>query len=71
MSFTMAKGMVAQVAGKHYPAPMTSVVTIEEAARLPRDAALDIERKHFIKLANLPRHKRWLVFSSMINTSKV
>lgn len=30
---------------------MTSVVTIEEAARLPRDAALDIERKHFIKLA--------------------
>ncbi|EGR2431029.1 fatty acid oxidation complex subunit alpha FadB [Vibrio cholerae] len=51
MSFTMAKGMVAQVAGKHYPAPMTSVVTIEEAARLPRDAALDIERKHFIKLA--------------------
>ncbi len=51
MSFTMAKGMVAQVAGKHYPAPMPSVVTIEEAARLPRDAALDIERKHFIKLA--------------------
>lgn len=51
MSFTMAKGMVAQVAGKHYPAPMTAVVAIEEAARLSRDAALDIERKHFIKLA--------------------
>ncbi len=45
------KGMVAQVAGKHYPAPMTSVVTIEEAAHLPRDAALDFERKHFNKLA--------------------
>ncbi|EEY39797.1 fatty oxidation complex alpha subunit FadJ [Vibrio mimicus MB451] len=51
MSFTMAKGVVAQVAGKHYPAPMTAVVAIEEAARLSRDAALDIERKHFIKLA--------------------
>ncbi|EEZ00886.1 fatty oxidation complex alpha subunit FadB [Vibrio sp. RC586] len=51
MSFTIAKGVVAQVAGKHYPAPMTAVVAIEEAARLSRDAALDIERKHFIKLA--------------------
>lgn len=51
MSFTMAKGVVDQVAGKHYPAPMTAVVAIEEAARLSRDAALDIERKHFIKLA--------------------
>ncbi|EKO3387634.1 fatty acid oxidation complex subunit alpha FadB [Vibrio fluvialis] len=51
MSFTMAKGMVAQLAGPHYPAPMTSVVTIEEAARCARDEALAIERKHFIKLA--------------------
>ncbi|WP_114827030.1 fatty acid oxidation complex subunit alpha FadB [Vibrio cholerae] len=51
MSFTMAKGVVAQVAGKHYPAPMTAVVAIEEAACLSRDTALDIERKHFIKLA--------------------
>ncbi|SUG58179.1 Enoyl-CoA hydratase [Salmonella enterica subsp. diarizonae] len=25
MSFTIAKGMVAQTAGKHYPAPMTAV----------------------------------------------
>ncbi|WP_217543512.1 fatty acid oxidation complex subunit alpha FadB [Vibrio metschnikovii] len=51
MSFTMAKGVVAQVAGKHYPAPMTAVVTIEQAARSSRDEALDIERQHFIKLA--------------------
>ncbi|MEF1226488.1 fatty acid oxidation complex subunit alpha FadB [Vibrio fortis] len=51
MSFTMAKGLVAQKAGPHYPAPITSVVAIEEAARCDRDAALDIERKHFIKLA--------------------
>ncbi|WP_158147599.1 fatty acid oxidation complex subunit alpha FadB [Vibrio cincinnatiensis] len=51
MSFTMAKGVVAQVAGKHYPAPMTAVVTIEQAACSSRDEALDIERQHFIKLA--------------------
>ncbi|CAM2954809.1 fatty acid oxidation complex subunit alpha FadB [Vibrio diazotrophicus] len=51
MSFTMAKGLVAQVAGTHYPAPMTAVKTIEQAANCDRDAALDIERKHFITLA--------------------
>ena len=51
MSFTMAKAMVSQVAGPHYPAPITSVITIEEAARLSRDEALEIENKHFIKLA--------------------
>jgi 3-hydroxyacyl-CoA dehydrogenase/enoyl-CoA hydratase/3-hydroxybutyryl-CoA epimerase/enoyl-CoA isomerase len=34
MSFTIAKGMVAQTAGKHYPAPITAVKTIEAAARL-------------------------------------
>lgn len=47
----MAKGLVAQVAGPHYPAPMTAVVTIEEGARFARNQALDIERKHFVKLA--------------------
>jgi 3-hydroxyacyl-CoA dehydrogenase/enoyl-CoA hydratase/3-hydroxybutyryl-CoA epimerase/enoyl-CoA isomerase len=51
MSFTMAKGLVAQKAGPHYPAPMTAVITIEEGARFARDEALDIERKHFVKLA--------------------
>jgi 3-hydroxyacyl-CoA dehydrogenase/enoyl-CoA hydratase/3-hydroxybutyryl-CoA epimerase/enoyl-CoA isomerase len=51
MSFTMAKGMVMQKAGPHYPAPITSVIAIEEAARFGRKEALDIERKHFIKLA--------------------
>ncbi|CCN69359.1 fatty acid oxidation complex subunit alpha FadB [Vibrio nigripulchritudo] len=51
MSFTMAKGLVAQKAGPHYPAPMTAVIAIEEAARSARDEALDVERKHFVKLA--------------------
>ncbi|MFN1620943.1 fatty acid oxidation complex subunit alpha FadB [Vibrio rotiferianus] len=51
MSFTMAKGLVAQKAGPHYPAPMTAVITIEEGAHFARNEALDIERKHFVKLA--------------------
>ena len=51
MSFTTAKGLVTQKAGTHYPAPITSVIAIEEAAGMDRAAALDIERKHFIKLA--------------------
>ncbi|EGR1559260.1 fatty acid oxidation complex subunit alpha FadB [Vibrio parahaemolyticus] len=51
MSFTMAKGLVAQKVGPHYPAPMTAVITIEEGARFARNEALDIERKHFVKLA--------------------
>ncbi|WP_063345597.1 fatty acid oxidation complex subunit alpha FadB [Vibrio jasicida] len=51
MSFTMAKGLVAQKAGPNYPAPMTAVITIEEGARFARNEALDIERKHFVKLA--------------------
>ncbi len=51
MSFTMAKGLVAQVAGPHYPAPMTAVITIEEGACFARNEALDIERKYFVKLA--------------------
>ena len=36
MSFTIARGMVAQTAGKHYPAPITAVKTIEAAARFGR-----------------------------------
>ncbi|WP_456296488.1 fatty acid oxidation complex subunit alpha FadB [Vibrio sp. AK197] len=51
MSFTMAKGLVAQKAGPHYPAPMAAVKAIEKACTRSRDAALDIERKYFIKLA--------------------
>lgn len=51
MSFTMAKGLVAQKAGPHYPAPMTAVLTIEGGAKLSRNEALNIERNHFIKLA--------------------
>lgn len=50
MSFTILSTGCAK-AGPHYPAPMTAVVAIEEAARSARDEALDVERKHFVKLA--------------------
>ncbi|MEZ9592719.1 fatty acid oxidation complex subunit alpha FadB [Vibrio breoganii] len=50
MSFTTAKGLVAQKAGPHYPAPMMAVKTIESAARFARDEALTIERENFITL---------------------
>ncbi|MGF1683386.1 fatty acid oxidation complex subunit alpha FadB [Photobacterium minamisatsumaniensis] len=51
MSFNVAKGMVSQAAGPHYPAPITAVKTIEEAARCSRDEALAIENKYFVTLA--------------------
>lgn len=57
MSFTTAKGLVAQKVGKHYPAPMSAVKAIEEAATLGRDAALDIERDYFIHLTKTPEAK--------------
>ncbi|NDJ55416.1 fatty acid oxidation complex subunit alpha FadB [Enterobacteriaceae bacterium 4M9] len=52
MSFSTAKAMVMQVAGKHYPAPITAVKTIEAAARLGRDEALVLENKSFVPLAH-------------------
>lgn len=52
MSFTIAKGMVMQTAGKHYPAPITAVKTIEAAARLVSDEALKLENQSFVPLAH-------------------
>lgn len=50
MCFAVAKSMVLQVAGKHYPAPMIAVKTIEAAAGLARDKALELETDSFIPL---------------------
>ncbi|GAA5218749.1 fatty acid oxidation complex subunit alpha FadB [Corallincola platygyrae] len=55
MSFTTAKGMVAQKAGKHYPAPMMAVKSIEKASGQGRAEALAIEAEGFIKLAKSPQ----------------
>jgi 3-hydroxyacyl-CoA dehydrogenase/enoyl-CoA hydratase/3-hydroxybutyryl-CoA epimerase/enoyl-CoA isomerase len=51
MSFNTAKGMVFANAGKHYPAPMLAVETIEKAARLDRAGAVALENAGFAKLA--------------------
>lgn len=51
MCFTIAKGMVMQVAGKHYPAPLTAVKTIEAAAKFGRTEALKLETNSFVPLA--------------------
>lgn len=49
MSLSVARGMVAKVAGKHYPAPTIMLDVIEEAAGCELDAALAIERRGIIK----------------------
>jgi len=51
MSFSTAKGMVFANAGKHYPAPMVAVETIEAASRLDRGGAVALENASFAKLA--------------------
>ena len=51
MSFTSCKGMIAAKAGKHYPAPMVMINTLEAASTLDRAAAMAIENKNFSKLA--------------------
>ena len=54
MCFTTAKGFIAGKAGKHYPAPIEAVKSIEKAAGMSRDKALEVEAKGFVKLAKTP-----------------
>ncbi len=51
MSFTTCKGMIAAKAGKHYPAPMVMVKTLEAASTLDRAGAMAVENAGFAKLA--------------------
>ncbi|MEJ2045618.1 MAG: fatty acid oxidation complex subunit alpha FadB [Reinekea sp.] len=51
MVFETAKGFIAGKAGKHYPAPVESVKTIQKHANAERDQAVAIEAKGFAKLA--------------------
>ena len=51
MTFTTCKGMIAAKAGKHYPAPMATVKTIETAASMGREGAMALENKGFALLA--------------------
>tara|TARA_B110000858_G_scaffold197228_1_gene258220 strand:+ start:24196 stop:26349 length:2154 start_codon:yes stop_codon:yes gene_type:complete len=51
VAFETAKAMVAAAAGPNYPAPITAVDVMQEAAVMDRAAALEVEHRGFIKLA--------------------
>lgn len=51
VAFETAKAMVAAKAGPNYPAPVTAVNTMQQAATMEREGALEAERKAFVKLA--------------------
>ena len=54
MSFFTIKSMVAQQAGKNYPAPIKVVDVIEAARSMNLDDALDVEAQGFAELATTP-----------------
>ncbi len=54
MAFFTIKSMVAQQAGKNYPAPIKVVDVIEQARSMSLEAALDVEADGFAELATTP-----------------
>jgi len=54
MCFETAKGFVAGQAGPNYPAPVEAIKTIQKAANMARDKALEVEAAGFVKLAKTP-----------------
>ena len=55
MAFTSAMAVVGAQAGPNYPAPMLALRNMQAAAGLGRDAALEVEAKHFAKAAVTPQ----------------
>ncbi len=55
MAIMTGKSVVAAQAGPNMPAPVTIVKSIERSAGLPRDEALAVEAKSFVKLAKTPQ----------------
>jgi len=51
VAFDSAKGIVGKKAGIHYPAPVTAIQVMKNAATLDRAGALEAEHKGFVKLA--------------------
>ncbi|WP_111639649.1 fatty acid oxidation complex subunit alpha FadB [Marinomonas shanghaiensis] len=54
MIFESVRGVVGAKAGKHYPAPLEAIKTIEKGISQNMDKALEAEIKGFIKLAKGP-----------------
>lgn len=52
LAFESSKAFVAGKAGRNYPAPVKAIKTMQEGAKLGRDAALEIETAAFCKLAS-------------------
>lgn len=55
MAFQTGMAMVQQQAGKNYPAPVEAVKSMQKAAGMKRDDALDVESKGFAKVAKTPQ----------------
>jgi 3-hydroxyacyl-CoA dehydrogenase/enoyl-CoA hydratase/3-hydroxybutyryl-CoA epimerase/enoyl-CoA isomerase len=51
MSFEVAKGLVAQAAGAHYPAPVKVVELMQVTSKMSRDEAIAKEGELFIQMA--------------------
>jgi len=51
VAFETAKALVSQQAGPHFPAPLTAVRTMQQAATLARQEALECEHAGFVKMA--------------------
>jgi len=51
VAFETAKALVAQQAGANFPAPLTAVKTMQQAATMQRAEALEAEHAGFVKMA--------------------
>ncbi|HET8904452.1 MAG TPA: fatty acid oxidation complex subunit alpha FadB [Saccharospirillum sp.] len=69
MVFETAKGFVAGKAGRHYPAPVEAVKTIQKHANFDRDKAIAIEAKGFAKMAKTPAAKN--LIGLFLNDQKI
>ncbi len=52
MAFESAKAVVAAKAGRHFPAPIAAVETVQHHATMSRDEAMQIEAHGFVKMAH-------------------
>ena len=51
LAFESAKAVVAAKAGRHFPAPIAAVETVQHHATMSRDEAMKIEANGFVKIA--------------------
>ncbi len=51
MAFESAKAVVAAKAGRHFPAPLAAIETVQHHATMLRDEAMQVEAHGFVKMA--------------------